>query len=257
MRRNSLVVSVQDTGIGIPAARQKHIFEPFRQLESSEARRHGGTGLGLAISRKMLAILNGNIEVESEPGKGSKFTIYLPESTLPPGACTPGSRSRRKTPRAPRKRRKEKIKEIPSQKAKPAIHFPAVPGLKMFTRAKTPRILVVEDDENTRYAMQFILANAGYRVDFAEGGEKALLAAQRQRPDLILMDIMMPNVDGYQVARMLKAQKQLAHIPVVALTARAMKGDREKALAAGCNDYLTKPFESKDILAVLEKWLRK
>ena len=123
------------------------------------------------------------------------------------------------------------------------------------TRPKTPRILVIEDDANTRYAMQFILENAGYQVEFAEAGEKALLAAQHQRPDLILMDIMMPNMDGYQVARMLKAQKQLAHIPVVALTARAMKGDREKALAAGCNDYLTKPFESKDILSMLEKWL--
>ena len=103
--------------------------------------------------------------------------------------------------------------------------------------------------------MEFILEDAGYQVSFAESGEKALLAAQHDRPDMILMDIMMPGRDGYQVARLLKAQKQLQHIPLVALTARAMKGDREKALEAGYDDYLTKPFEKKDILAVIARWL--
>jgi CheY-like chemotaxis protein len=259
MRRNTLVVSVRDTGIGIPAARQKEIFEPFRQLESSESRRHGGTGLGLAISKKMLAIVGGEIEVKSEPGKGSTFTIHLPESTLPIHSVT-RRKKERMIPHRSKKGKTEATAQTSAKQKKPGIGFPATP-IRMLTRgmarAKTPRILVVEDDENTRYAMQFILENAGYRVEFAEGGEKALMAAQHHRPDLILMDIMMPNMDGYQVARLLKAQKQLAHIPVVALTARAMKGDREKALAAGCNDYLTKPFESKDILGMLEKWLGK
>jgi PAS domain S-box-containing protein len=243
-RNRTLAFSVRDTGIGIPASRQKEIFEPFRQLENSETRRHGGTGLGLAISKKMLAILHGKIEIESEAGKGAKFTVHIPESTLPTRAVARSSR-----PRNEQKSKKEESKEAPAKKNKSVLRLPFV------NRAKSPRILVVEDDESTRYAMQFILENAGYKVDFAEGGEKALLAAQHQRPDLILMDIMMPNMDGYQVARMLKAQKQLAHIPVIALTARAMKGDREKAIDAGCNDYLTKPFESKDILGMLEKWL--
>lgn len=240
-RDRALVFSVRDTGIGIPASRQKEIFEPFRQVENSETRRHGGTGLGLAISKKMLAIIHGKIEIESAAGKGAKFIVHIPESTLPARAA---GRIRRE-----QKSKKEAAKEAPAKKEKSGLRFSLV------NRAKSPRILVVEDDESTRYAMQFILENAGYKVDFAEGGEKALLAAQHQRPDLILMDIMMPNLDGYQVARMLKAQKQLAHIPVIALTARAMKGDREKALDAGCNDYLTKPFESKDILGMLEKWL--
>ncbi|MGH7600489.1 MAG: ATP-binding response regulator, partial [bacterium] len=243
-RDRTLVFSVRDTGIGIPASRQKEIFEPFRQLENSEKRRHGGTGLGLAISKKMLAIIHGKIEIESEAGKGAKFTVHIPESTLPARAAGRDGRIRRD-----QKSKKEAAKEAPAKKEKTGL------GFSLVNRAKLPRILVVEDDESTRYAMQFILENAGYKVDFAEGGERALLAAQHQRPDLILMDIMMPNMDGYQVARMLKAQKQLAHIPVIALTARAMKGDREKALDAGCNDYLTKPFESKDILGMLEKWL--
>ncbi len=240
----TLVFSVRDTGIGIPASRQKEIFEPFRQLENSETRRHGGTGLGLAISKKMLDIIHGKIEIDSEAGKGSKFTVHIPESTLPARAAGRDGRIR-----SEQKGKKATGKEILAKKEKSILRF------SLANRPKSPRILVVEDDESTRYAMQFILENAGYKVDFAEGGEKALLAAQHQRPDLILMDIMMPNLDGYQVARMLKAQKQLAHIPVIALTARAMKGDREKALDAGCNDYLTKPFESKDILGMLEKWL--
>ncbi|MDZ7290030.1 MAG: response regulator [candidate division KSB1 bacterium] len=244
MRNNRLVISVRDTGIGIPASRQREIFEPFRQLENSEARRHAGTGLGLAISKRMLAILNGEIEVESEAGRGSKFTIQIPDSIAPTQKISRSSRARSES-----MSKKAASKEVASKKKKAAIRFP------LPKRSKKSRILVVEDDENTRYAMQFILENAGYQVDFAEGGEKALLAAQHHRPDLILMDIMMPDMDGYQVARMLKAQKQLSHIPVIALTARAMKGDREKALAAGCNDYLTKPFESKDILGMLEKWL--
>ncbi|MDZ7344960.1 MAG: ATP-binding protein, partial [candidate division KSB1 bacterium] len=266
----ALVISVRDTGAGIPAARQKDIFEPFRQLETSEARQHGGTGLGLAISKKMLAILGGEIELESQPGKGSTFTIRVPESDIPSESSAAKRRDGKARIARHEKRKKKAADELATKRTSGMTSLLAAPlrksdrdgkrsPLKLFSRdrnrAKTPRILVVEDDENTRYAMQFILENAGYQVDFAEGGDKALLAAQHHRPDLILMDIMMPNLDGYQVARMLKAQKQLAHIPVVALTARAMKGDREKALAAGCNDYLTKPFESKDILGLLEKWL--
>ncbi|MCG3120629.1 MAG: Sensor histidine kinase RcsC [bacterium] len=249
MRSNTFVISVRDTGAGIPAAKQKEIFEPFRQLENSETRRHGGTGLGLAISKRMLMILNGEIEVESEPGKGAKFTIQIPPSTAPARPAVRAGRSEKARAGNEPKSKNDESKAASKKRHKLPLHFP------LGTRPKSPRILVIEDDENTRYAMQFILENAGYKVEFAEAGEKALLAAQHQRPDLILMDIMMPNMDGYQVARMLKAQKQLAHIPVVALTARAMKGDREKALAAGCNDYLTKPFESKDILGMLEKWL--
>lgn len=195
----------------------------------SEARRHSGTGLGLAISQNMLAILGGRIEVVSKVGSGSTFTIHVPVKIPSPA----------------------EIKRAAGLVRKPAT---AQASASKKRRRPSGHILVVEDDENTRYAMQFILENEGYRVSFAEG-EEAILSAQHERPNMILMDIMMPKMDGYQVARTLKAQKQLAHIPVVALTARAMKGDREKALAAGCDDYLTKPFEKKDILGMIAKWL--
>ncbi len=235
-----LTIGVRDTGKGIPAHRLQEIFEPFRQLESGEARKYGGTGLGLAISQKLMGILGGQIEVQSEKGKGSVFKIKLPVRELS---------------KAEQKARRQKG-EAPLEKAE---NRPSRQGIfsKWLSSGKKKNfsILVVEDDENTRYAMEFILEDAGYQVKFAENGEKALLAAQHDRPDMILMDIMMPNLDGYQVARLLKAQKQLQHIPLVALTARAMKGDREKALAAGYDDYLTKPFEKKDILAVIARWL--
>lgn len=232
---DELTISVRDTGIGIAPEYHQKIFEPFQQIERSATRRYGGTGLGLAISQKILTLLGGTVEISSALGKGSTFTLRVPVGLK--SSLRRVSRQAEKTDGAKKAARKSLLKR---------------------TRARVkgkPRILVVEDDENTRYAMQFLLENEGYQVDFADGGEQALLAAQHQKPQLILLDIMMPTMDGYQVSRMLKAQKQLAHIPVVALTARAMKGDREMALAAGCDDYLTKPFERTDILAVIERWL--
>jgi PAS domain S-box-containing protein len=230
---NELEIIVRDTGIGIAPEHQKKIFEPFHQIESGSARRHGGTGLGLAISKRLVGLLGGTIEIESALGKGTTFLLRIPKgqkSQRPKSAVHPS--------------------KLETQKKKKSLLDQTTARMK-----GKPRILVVEDNENTRYAMQFLLENEGYLVDFADGGEQALLAAQHHKPQLILLDIMMPTMDGYQVSRMLKAQKQLSHIPVVALTARAMKGDRELALAAGCDDYLTKPFERKDILAVIERWL--
>ncbi len=227
-----LLISVKDTGIGMPKNRLKEIFEPFRQLESSEARQHSGTGLGLAISQRMMRILGGKIEVESEVGKGSQFTVILPV-------------------RAP-----ATFVKAAATKPAPGKIKPAAKTSEQKKAERDTLILVIDDDENARRAMRFILEDEGYRVLFAENGEMALPLAQREQPNLILMDIMMPGLDGYQVARMLKSQKLLKNVPLVALTARAMKGDREKAAAAGCDDYLTKPFETKEILEMIQKWTR-
>lgn len=232
-KSNELEITVRDTGIGIPPEHRKKIFEPFHQVENSSTRQHGGSGLGLAISQKLVGLLGGTIDVESASGKGTTFSLRLPRAQKFPTAKT--------SERASQQEVKRKKKGFIDQTT-----------ARMKGKA---RILVVEDNENTRYAMQFLLENEGYQVDFADGGEQALLAAQHHKPQLILLDIMMPGMDGYQVTRMLKAQKQLAHIPVIAVSARAMKGDRELALAAGCDDYLTKPFERKDILAMVERWL--
>lgn len=228
-RTASLQIEVQDTGTGMPKQRLQEIFEPFRQLESGEARKHGGTGLGLAISQRLMRILGGNIEVASELGKGSTFTVTLPLDARP---------------------------SMTAREHKPAATEMIATKAPVKKSAKrNALILVIDDDANARLAMRFILEDEGYRVLFAESGEDALPQAQREQPDLILMDIMMPKLDGYQVARALKSQKQLKHVPLIASTARAMKGDREKAFAAGCDDYLTKPFESAEIVAMMKKWL--
>ncbi len=223
-----LTIEVQDTGIGMPKQRLQEIFEPFRQLESGEARKHGGSGLGLAISQKLMHVLGGRIEVSSTLGKGSTFAIHLPLQPPP-----------------------NLILREPQQ---PALAPLAQAAAQKKNKKRTPHILVIDDDDNARLAMRFILEDEGYHVTFAENGEEALPRAQREQPDLILMDIMMPKLDGYQVARALKSQKQLKHTPLIALTARAMKGDREKAFAAGCDDYLTKPFETAEIIAMIVKW---
>ena len=232
-KSNELEITVRDTGIGIAPEHRKRIFEPFHQVENGNSRQHAGSGLGLAISQKLVGLLGGTIDVESAPSKGTTFSLRIPLAQKSPTAKTAERVSHQEV-----KRKKKGLIDQTTARMK-----------------GKQRILVVEDNENTRYAMQFLLENEGYQVDFADGGEQALLAAQHHKPQLILLDIMMPGMDGYQVTRMLKAQKQLAHIPVIAVSARAMKGDRELALSAGCNDYLTKPFERKDILVMVERWL--
>ncbi len=117
------------------------------------------------------------------------------------------------------------------------------------------RILLVDDDGDTQYALRLILERAGYSVDFASEGREALKKAQDLQPNLILMDMMMPGMDGYEATRVLKAKEQFRKVPIVAMTAKAMKGDREKTILAGCDDYIAKPFVTDDILKLLQKWL--
>ncbi|KAA3655996.1 MAG: PAS domain S-box protein [Calditrichaeota bacterium] len=222
--KTDLHLEVKDTGIGIPKSAQATIFEPFQQLEGHGQIRHKGSGLGLAISKSIIDLLSGNIAVESEAGKGARFTIDVP--------VKPMSR---------------KPRQKSSSKAKPAK--------KKKTHKKGSLILLVDDDESTREAMRFLLENAGYQVEFASDGEKAITLAQRLRPDLILLDVMMPGMDGLQTTRVLKSQKQLRDIPVIALTARAMQEDRENAMDAGCDDFLSKPFEMDVFLDLVGKYI--
>ncbi|MDQ7064804.1 MAG: response regulator [candidate division KSB1 bacterium] len=220
---SSLVFRIKDTGIGIPKSKQKAIFEPFYQVERSASRRYEGTGLGLAITQKIVHLLNGSIEVQSEPGRGTQFIVKIPVQTASKAAPAP-------TAARPTRRRRRLL-------------------------SRKPRILLVDDDLSTREAMQFLLEEAGYQVEFADDGPAAISAAQRLHPDLILLDIMMPGMDGYQVARTLKSQKHLRDIPIIALSARAMVEDQQKAHEAGCEDFLTKPFAMNDFYRILEKYL--
>lgn len=211
---------VTDTGIGIPAEVQKNLFQPFLQADGSTTRRFGGTGLGLAISRQLVELLGGEIQLESQPGKGSTFWFELPFT----------------------------LAQVPSPDD--PINLPQIP-------VSTP-VLLVEDNPVNQLVTRKMLEALGVRVDVADDGRQALELLNRKSYELVLMDCQMPNVDGYEAThrwRVIEAERHLPPTPIVALTANAMEGDRERCLDAGMNDYLSKPTGRDALQAMLQRWL--
>jgi HAMP domain-containing protein/signal transduction histidine kinase/CheY-like chemotaxis protein len=238
LRRAPAVISfaVTDTGIGIPLEMQERIFEAFQQADPSITRRYGGTGLGLTISREYARVLGGEIDVKSAPGTGSTFTLHLPvaRGDLEEAVSAPAARTEPVVPAG---------QPIAGQETK------AIGGKK---------ILLVEDDARNLYAITAFLERCGATVLPASNAREAFAALQRHpQTDLVLMDIMMPEIDGYQATREIRSMKQFADLPIVALTAKASESDREQCLAAGCNDYVVKPVETRQLLTVIVKNLRR
>ena len=217
-------IRVEDSGIGMDAAGKAKLFRKFEQADGTVARRFGGTGLGLAISKQLIDRMNGRIGVESELGQGSVFTAELilpatdaaPTEPAPPIEATPAA--------APRDERRH-------------------------------RILVAEDNHINQLLVVTLLEEAGYLVDVAKDGLEALAAVRQGSYDLVLMDAQMPNMDGLQATR---AIRDLAdgrrRIPIIALTANAMAGDREHYIAAGMDDYLSKPLDAAAMLSMVQAW---
>ena len=222
--------SVADAGIGIALEKQKLIFDAFTQSDSSTTRQHGGTGLGLSICAQLVALMGGNIWVESQPGQGSTFhfKVKFGLQDLP---------ARSKTP----------VDYIPAPLA-PARQFPA--GLQRHLK-----ILLAEDNlVNQRVAMRF-LEKRGHSVVLAQSGKKALDAWRHQLFDLILMDVQMPEMDGFEATARIRADEESTakHVPIIAMTAHAMVGDRERCLAAGMDDYISKPINASDLYAAIDR----
>ena len=214
---------VRDTGIGIAAADQADLFEPFIQSDSSSTRQYGGTGLGLTISRRIIELMGGEVGMESALGEGATFwlTVAFPVIDEPPLA----------------------IADTPSSTALP------------LAARSIARLLIVEDNEDNLQLMMMLLEDFPHLdLETANDGAEALEKAAAQDYDLILMDCQMPLVDGYEATQRLRASARNQTVPVVALTANAMQGDREKCLAAGMSDYLTKPIVIDELLATIERW---
>lgn len=217
-----LMIEVSDTGIGIPADKLGAIFEEFTQADGSTSRKFGGTGLGLAITRKLVRMMGGEITVKSEVGKGSTFRVELPcrEVAGPPGAPSVAE-----------------TEPSPAEEARKAT------------------ILVAEDNLINQRVVAAMLRREGYQVETAAHGGEAIAALERLRPDLILMDIQMPVVDGLEATRRIRANPRWRRLPIIALTAHAMAGDRDLCLASGMDDYLTKPVNRTQLVAAIEKHL--
>ena len=216
-RRLAVSFEIRDTGCGIAAADLPKLFTRFTQVDSSYARRAGGSGLGLSICRQIVELMGGRISVASELGQGSRFSFTLRLPLAGPAAETPKP-------------------EAAAEPARPA------------------RVLVVDDSLTNRTVVAEVLRKAGHAVDTAEDGEGAIAAAARAAYDAVFMDVSMPGMDGFAATQAIRALGgPPARLPIIALTAHAMAGDRERCLAAGMTDYVTKPVRRDDLLAALAR----
>lgn len=230
----TLSFDVIDTGIGMTEEQLGKLFKPFSQVDSSSTRAFGGTGLGLMISRRLARLLGGDVTVRSTPGKGSTFTLTLPVERVDPARMI-------EDPTEVFAATHEQVRESSTTEVR--LHG---------------RILLAEDGPDNQKLISVVLRKAGLEVELAENGrlavERAIEAAASLMPfDLILMDMQMPVMDGYEATRELRRRN--CSIPIVALTAHSMTGDREKCLRTGCDEYITKPIDRAGLLEALQRHL--
>jgi CheY-like chemotaxis protein len=229
----TLRFEVCDTGIGIPAAQQRMIFEAFRQADGSTTRKYGGTGLGLAICSRLVDLMGGAIAVESEAGRGSRFRFtsrfqMMPESALP-----------------------AELRPVDS------ISLQNMAGVVGATRGRLPvnlSVLLAEDNLINQHLVKRLLEKRGHSVTVTGSGREALERVEAENFDVIVMDVQMPDMDGLQAsARIRELEKRRGtYTPILALTAHTMKGDRERCLAAGMDQFINKPIDSERFVEVVE-----
>ena len=220
--RDWLQLAVSDSGIGMTEEQVSRLFQPFMQADASTTRKYGGSGLGLAITHRFCRMLGGRIEVESEPGTGTTFTIDLPAEVV---QKTVGKR--------------------------PDTMLLTSSGTLRLPKVGAPTVLVVDDDESVHDLMRHALNKAGYNVEVASTGDEALALALELRPDAITLDAIMPGTDGWTVLGRLKSHPELSKIPVIMMT---MVDDRSRGFALGAAEYLTKPVEQEQVARLLRKY---
>jgi PAS domain S-box-containing protein len=221
LRNNYLRIAVSDTGIGIAPENIPKLFQPFIQIDSALNRQYQGTGLGLSLVKRIVELHGGKVGLTSEVGVGSCFTVDIPcfETTSAPVAMETLTTS--------------------------SIEFSQ-------TKQKTePLVLIAEDNEANVMTFSSYLIAKGYRIEQATNGQEAIALAKVHHPDVILMDIQMPVMDGLEAIKQIRRDPNLAEIPIIAITALAMTGDRDRCLAAGANEYLSKPVKLKDLATII------
>lgn len=221
-------LAVVDTGIGISPKELGQLFKPFIQIDSALNRQYAGTGLGLALVKRIVELHGGRVDVASEPGVGSRFTVDLPCSATALAHAAP---------------------------VNPAL--PVAYAVRGSARHDSAVVLLAEDNEANITTYSNYLTAKGLQVIVAKDGQQAYEIAKSQPPDVILMDIQMPGVDGLESTRLIRGEPSLAHIPIIALTALTMAGDREKCLAAGVSDYVTKPVKLGHLIGIIHQFLSK
>jgi CheY-like chemotaxis protein len=227
--------SVSDSGIGISAHDQEKIFAPFTQVDASNTRRYGGTGLGLAIASDLVRAMGNRLSVRSELGFGSEFFFTIPlERVAEPVHVEP--------------EQADAAAEHAENGAKSAPRNGASAG----SPAGPLRVLLAEDVPTNQKLVVLFLTRRGHHVDVASNGVQAVDLAARNKYDVILMDVQMPDMDGLQAATAIRALPNGSHVPIIALTAHAMQGDRERCVAAGMDDYLPKPLDMRKLLSMVE-----
>ncbi|GLZ89517.1 histidine kinase [Metapseudomonas resinovorans] len=214
-----LTCAVHDSGIGIPPDRLEHMFDAFQQADHSISRRYGGTGLGLPIARTLAERMGGTLRAESHEGSGSTFTLEIPLPFRPQGA-------------------EALVNQTQAQGEGTGQH-----------------VLLVEDNPVNQTVIEAMLRSLGFQVSLVGDGAQAVHQASRHHYSAILMDCRLPVLDGYEATRQIRQMNGGATLPIIALTANALQGDREACLAAGMNDYLAKPFKRADLLRVMQRWL--
>jgi len=230
--KREITFTIADTGIGIPIEKQYLLFRPFSQIDDSHTRVFGGTGLGLAISRELVERMGGTISCESEEGHGSSFSFTIP-------FCEAGT--------------------LCAQALVSGMTPPAASDAPPVCRETWPHLLIAEDDETTRKVFGLMLKRHDFDIDFVANGRQAVEMSAKGGYDLIIMDVQMPVMDGFEATATIRGREKEhgGHIPILAMTAHALKEDEDRCLAAGMDAYVSKPIDFKKCLGVIRELLDK